>query len=363
VSRSLVPRMVALLVVIVVGVWYIAFDVLQYHVAAHDATVTVEMPSAGGLYVGAGVTYRGVQVGTVSALDLGQRDVAVRVTIDGGRQIPDNGPVYVKELSALGENYLDFQPASAAGPDLVDGSVVPAARVVLPTPLGTTLVDLGAMLRSVAPSDVQTVESFLTSAFVGTGPGLRNIVVTGQRLFQALLAAQPQTVNLVLDGRTDLETLEATDGDLATFTKGLASLTSTLASSDSDLRSLIANSAAAAQEIDPFLSANSADITALVRALATDAGVTNQYAPQVRAIFELLPYVSDDLGAVASGGTVHGVLEFNTADTVCPYIPGVDMPGPTQKVSSAALDNGCSASAADMLQRGASSDPAYAGGG
>src|SRR5580700_371344 len=103
--RSLVPRMVALAVVIVVGVYYIAFDVMQYRVAAQPFPVTVLMPSAGGLYTGADVTYRGVQVGTVTALDLNPGDVAVKIGIDAGQQIPDNGRVRVKELSALGEQY------------------------------------------------------------------------------------------------------------------------------------------------------------------------------------------------------------------------------------------------------------------
>lgn len=361
-SRSLVPRLVALAVVVVVGVWYVAFDVLQLRVDAHPVTLTVDMASAGGLYSGAAVTYRGVQVGSVTALDLTPSTVEVQVSLQPGERIPDNGPVYVKDLSALGEEYLDFQPSSGAGADLVDGTVVPAARVVLPTPIGQTLVDLGGLLRSITPGSVQTLEHFLTTAFDGTGPGLRSIVVTGQQLFQALLAAQSQTVDLVEDGGTDLETLQATDGDFATFAKGLASLTATLASSDADLRALVDNGAAAARQLVPFLEQDSGEIEALVADLATDARVAHDEAPQLDAIFELLPYVADDLAAVAAGGSVHGVLEVNTADTVCPYVLGADMPGPTEKVASPPLGNGCDSSAPDMLQRGASSDPVYATG-
>jgi ABC-type transporter Mla subunit MlaD len=210
---------------------------------------------------------------------------------------------------------------------------------------------------------VRTLESFLSTAFVGTGPGLRTIIVTGQRLFDALVAAQPETVNLVVDGKTDLRTLEATDGDLATFAKGLASLTGTLASSNSDIQALIQNGSAAAQQLDPFIATNQSEITALISDLATDSQVTERYQPQVQAIFQLLPVVADDLAAIAPNGQVHGLLEFNTADTVCPYILGSQMPGPTEKVAAPALSNTCSTSAPDMLQRGASSTPSIAGGG
>ena len=52
------PRMIALAVVIVVGVYYIVFDVMQYRIASPPMAVTVLMPGAGGLYSGADVTYR-----------------------------------------------------------------------------------------------------------------------------------------------------------------------------------------------------------------------------------------------------------------------------------------------------------------
>jgi phospholipid/cholesterol/gamma-HCH transport system substrate-binding protein len=362
VSRSLVPRMVALVLVIILGVYYIAFDVLRFNITSQPLGVTVLMPTAGGLYTGADVTYRGVQVGTVNALDLSASHVAVKISISASQHIPDNGSVDVKELSALGEQYLDLEPSSGSGPYLRNGTIIPASRVVLPTSIGTALIDLGRLLKSINPANLQTFESFLTTAFIGTGPGLRTIVVTGQQLFNALVAAQPETVNLVVDGRTDLKTLQATDGDLATFTEGLASLTAQLRNSNSDLRALIDNGQAAEQQLNPFLQANSADLEAVIANLATDAKVSDTFQPEVHAIFELLPVVSDDLAAVAAGGQVHGVLDINTAATVCPYILGSQMPGPTEKVTNPPLANTCSSTAPDMLQQGAGSTPSFPAG-
>jgi phospholipid/cholesterol/gamma-HCH transport system substrate-binding protein len=362
VNRKLLPRMIALVLVIVLGVYYIVFDVLQVRVTSQPFTVTVVMPTAGGLYTGADVTYRGVQVGRVSALDLSTTDVTAKIDINPGERIPDNGPVRVKELSALGEQYLDFQPANSSGPILRSGTVISANRVILPVQIGTALIDLGSLLKSINPSDLHTVESFLASAFIGTGPGLRTIIVSGQKLFDALVAAQPETVNLVVDGRTDLKTLDKTDGDLENFTAGLASLTGQLRDSNSDIQALIDNSHAAEQQLNPFLSENNASIASTITNLAIDAQVSDEFNPEVHAIFELLPVVSNDLAAVVSGGQVHGVLDINTSDPVCPYILGSQMPLPTQKVSSSPLDNNCGTSSPGMLQRGANSSPSYPAG-
>jgi phospholipid/cholesterol/gamma-HCH transport system substrate-binding protein len=351
--------MLALVLVVVLGVYFIVFDVLRFNPASQNFNVTVVMPLAGGLYPGANVTYRGVQVGTVTALDLQPKEVLVKLSIYQGERIPDNGTVHVKELSALGEQYVDFQPSSASGPDLRNGTVVPASRVVLPVPIGTMLIDLGSLVRSITPSDLQSFEAFLTTAFSGTGSDLRSIIVSGQQLFDALTAAKAETINLVVDGHPDLATLKATNGDLATFSASLAALTGQLKSSNSDLQGLINNAQAAELQLNPFLSSNTSNIQQLIAAFATDSAVSAKYQPYVRAIFELLPVVSDDLAAAAPGGAVKGELDINTANTVCPYILGAAMPLPTAKSGLAPLDNNCSASAPDMLQHGSGSTPSF----
>ena len=49
-NKKLLPRMIALAVVFLVGVYYIGFDVMQYRITSQPFPVTVLMPSAGGLY-------------------------------------------------------------------------------------------------------------------------------------------------------------------------------------------------------------------------------------------------------------------------------------------------------------------------
>jgi ABC-type transporter Mla subunit MlaD len=186
--------------------------------------------------------------------------------------------------------------------------------------------------------------------------------VTGQRLFDALVAAQPETVNLVVDGQTDLQTLEATDGDLATFSQGLASLTGQLRNSNSDVQALIRNSESAEEQLNPFLAKDGTAITQLITNLGIDSAATETNQPDVRAVFQLLPVVSGQLASVVGNGQVHGQLEFNTDEPVCPYIPGSQMPGPTQPVATPSVDNACGTTAPGMLARGSGSIPNLSGG-
>ena len=170
--------------------------------------------------------------------------------------------------------------------------------------------------------------------------------MTGDRLLTALVRAQPETVNLVLDGQKDLQVLRATDGDLATFAAGLASFTGELSTSNAQLQALIRNARGAEDQLNPLLAADSTQIAGTIAGLAAGAHASSQFQAGVQALFRLLPVASSELASVAAGGSVHGVLEVNTADTVCPYVLGAQMPGPTQAVATPALSNTCTTSRA-----------------
>jgi phospholipid/cholesterol/gamma-HCH transport system substrate-binding protein len=350
-------RLIAFLVVFLLGLYFIGVDILDFHLGAQPFSVTVLVPEASGLYPGASVDYRGVVVGQVTALDLSTTGVTVQLAVDAGTRIPDNGVAAIKQLSALGEQYLDFQPSHAGGPYLTAGSVVSSSRVVLPTPIGTALDNMSLLLNSVNGNDLQTFESWLASAFIGTGPGLRQIITTGQELFNSLAAAQPETVNLVEDGDTDLHTLDDTSGDFQTFAQNLASFTGQLVTSNGDLHDLIDNASSAANTVGPFLASNNPAIAGLIANFATDSQAANVFQPAVAALFQILPVVASRAAGALSGGVGHAEAAFNIDQPLCAYVPEALIHGPTQKTGSAELDNGCSARNPDMLQRGAYNSP------
>jgi phospholipid/cholesterol/gamma-HCH transport system substrate-binding protein len=350
-------RLIAFFGVFLAGLYFIGVDVLNYHLGAQPFTVTVQVPAASGLYPGASVDYRGVVVGQVDSLDLSTTGVTVKLGVNAGTRIPDNGVAEIKQLSALGEQYLDFQPSRSGAPYLQAGSVVPATRVVLPTAIGTALDNLSLLLNSVNGNDLQTFESWLTSAFIGTGPGLHQIVTTGQKLFNSLAAAQPETVNLIDDGNTDLHTLKVTSGDFQTFAKGLASFTGQLVTSNGDLHDLIDNASAAANTVGPFLASNDPTIANLIANFAADAQAANVYQPAVQALFQILPMVATRAAGALSGNEAHAEASFNVDQPVCGYVPETLIYGPTQLTGTAELDNGCSTRNPDMLQRGAYNSP------
>jgi phospholipid/cholesterol/gamma-HCH transport system substrate-binding protein len=361
-NRSVLLRLVALVVTVLVGFGYILFDVLGVRVGAQPFGVTVLLDHAGGIYTEAEVTYRGVDVGKVTSLHLSRNGVAVHLAIKPGTHIPANSPAAVRELSAAGEQYMDLVPTSPSGPDLHSGSVIALRRTSVPVSIDTTLIDFGQLLSSVNTSDIQALNRELSSGFGGAGGQFRTLIADTTNLFDALKASQSGTVSLQVGGHKVLKTFISTNGDFSSFTTSLNALTGQFKSSDKDLGALFVNGAAAQGRLHTVLTDDSANIEKLISGFGTLSDVAYARNPAVRALFQALPSFVSSLAAVTGTGGVNTELYFNTASTVCPYLSTQDLIPPTQKVTSANLGLQCDSSAPDLLQRGAAHAPVPAGG-
>ena len=103
--------------VVVAGVRYAR---LWEAVSPSTYEVSVELERSGGIFERAEVTYRGVTVGRVRAVDFRQDGVTAVLAIDEQWRIPDDLTVAVHNRSAVGEQYVDLVPSRDGGPFLDD---------------------------------------------------------------------------------------------------------------------------------------------------------------------------------------------------------------------------------------------------
>jgi ABC-type transporter Mla subunit MlaD len=73
-------------------------------------TITLELPAAGGLYRFSNVTYRGVQIGKVTAIALTAHGAKATLSLDTSPKIPADVKAEVRSISAVGEQYVDLRP-------------------------------------------------------------------------------------------------------------------------------------------------------------------------------------------------------------------------------------------------------------
>jgi phospholipid/cholesterol/gamma-HCH transport system substrate-binding protein len=355
-------RVGALVVVALLGVYFIAFDVIGWRLGSQPYTVTVDLPRGGGLYSDGFVTYRGVDVGRISQMSLSPKGAVATLAIDPGTVIPANSIAHIHELSVAGEQFLDFVPSSGRGPDLHNGSVIPEEQTVVPVSVFQLLSDAGQLIGSIKSSEVRTITEALGTGFNNTGQALRNITVAGRHLIAALQAAQSETVTLINSGGSVLSTAEASSASLVSFSQSLATITAQLSASNADITAILHEGAPTEQAVEEFVQSDGAALIQLIKELDGLSDVVVAQQPAVVSLLQQLPAFVNNIANTASGGSVAVSIYYNTKNTVCPYLSGAQTPEPTAATGAPDLMRTCTLEAPDLLQRGAAQVPRSPGG-
>ncbi|MFD0823515.1 MCE family protein, partial [Micromonospora zhanjiangensis] len=226
ITRTAKLQVLVFVLVSALGIGYVGVRYVGW--GARGYLVHADFAEAGGIFANAPVTYRGVPVGRVSAVDLTDDGVRAELRIDRGVRVPATLRAVVAHRSAVGEQYVDLRPETDTGPYLRDGSVIGRDRTGTPLAPETLLANLDSLVGSVNPDDLAVVVNELGTAFEGNELALRRILDAGDALLTDATAALPQTVDLLRDGRTVLRTQQQAAGDLRRWADGLARLAATL---------------------------------------------------------------------------------------------------------------------------------------
>lgn len=253
--------------------------------------VTVEMAESGGIFTTADVTYRGVSVGRVTDMWLDGDGVKVEVHIDSkSTDIPADTEVVIANRSAVGEQFLDFQPRTDKGPFLDDDAVVARENTQVPIDTRTLLTNVSELLSSVNPDHLSTVITELGTAFEGSGDDLRTIIDSGNSFITEADQKYEVTAALIRSSSTVLQTQVDSQDSIATFATNLKRLSTAVRASDQDLRKVIDAGAPTATTLRTVLDENSQDISALVEDAITLNSAVRANLGGVRGVLVIAPY-------------------------------------------------------------------------
>jgi phospholipid/cholesterol/gamma-HCH transport system substrate-binding protein len=339
-------QLVIFLIITLVGVSYVGARYARLDRLFYDSsyTVTASLAQSGGIFTDAEVTYRGVQIGRVTDMRLTGEGVDVDLSIERDfADIPSETLALVGNRSAVGEQYVELQPQRDEGPYLEEGSTIAEPQTDTPVQTTELLTNLSNLVTSVPQSDLRTVVAEAGAAFQGTGDELAQIIETQNSFIEVADANFETTRRLIRDGRIVLQTQVDKESAIRSFARDLALFSGTVADSDADLRRVIEEGSATANELRTFLEQNEVNLGELINNLVTTNEVVTQYLPGIRQLLVIYPYV------VAGGFTVtasQGDGNFNArfglvitpdppvceAGYVPPRTPGQreDLPMPTE---------------------------------
>jgi phospholipid/cholesterol/gamma-HCH transport system substrate-binding protein len=280
---------ITLLGVSYVGARYARLDRL---ILDDHYTVVAHFQQSGGIFAGAEVSYRGVQVGQVGSMKLTDDGVDLYLDIDNSHEnIPADTLAVVANRSAVGEQYVDLQPQTDDSPYLDEDSQIAMADTRTPLPTETFLADLSNTVDSVDKQALSTTVGELGQAFAGTGEDLQRIIDTGNAFIKEADKNFDVTTSLIKDGNTVLRTQVDSASAIRNFASQLSLFSGTLAGSDKALRQVIDEGSATANQLRTFLEDNRVDLADLINNLVTTGDVIVKHLDGVAQILVIYPYV------------------------------------------------------------------------
>ncbi|GAB2970725.1 MlaD family protein [Nocardioides montaniterrae] len=284
-------QLVVFVIITLVGVTYVGarYAKLDRLVLDRSYSVTAHYKESGGIFTGAEVTYRGVDIGQVSDMVLTHDGVDVKLDIDNKwDKIPSNTLAVVGNRSAVGEQYVELQPQTDDGPYLADGSEIDRTEVPIETQ--KFLGDIVSTVHSVNRKSLATTVRELGKAFDGTGPDLERIIDTGTSFIKSADANFAVTRSLIEHSNTVLNTQVDSDSALRDFASGLSAFSTALAGHDADLRKVIGRGGFAADQLKAFLDANGVDLGSLIKNVMLTNRVVVKHLNGVKWVLAIYPY-------------------------------------------------------------------------
>ena len=262
-------------------------------------TVTVQLPQAANLYQGGNVTYHGVEVGRVQAVQLTNTGVAAVLELKSGIDIPARDlTAEVHSVSAVGEQYVELSPHSAKGPPLKDGDVIPADRTSVPPNINSLLAAANRGLNAIPRDNLKTVVDESYVAVGGLGPELSRLVNGTTTLAIDARKNLDSLLTVIDESKPVLDSQIQSSDSIQQWAAHLATITKQLQTNDSSVRGLLQNGGPALDEVRQLFDRLQPTLPILLANLVTVGQVAVTYRDNLEAILVLAPQAVQDLQGI-----------------------------------------------------------------
>lgn len=246
---------VALAAVLVVGAGYL---VRQQFFGAK--TIEALFASATGIYPGDEVRVSGVAVGTIKEIKPEGTQVRVVLDVDRGVPIPADAKAVIVAQNLVAARYVQLAPAYRdSGPTMPDNTVIPVENTAVPVEwdeVKTQLMRLSTELGPQSGVDGTSVSRFIESAanaMDGNGAKLRETITQLSGVSRILAEGSGDIVDVISNLQTFMTALKNSNQQVVAFQNRLATLTSVVDGSRSDLDAALTNLSVAVVEVQRFV--------------------------------------------------------------------------------------------------------------
>ncbi|MWA02524.1 MCE family protein [Actinomadura sp. LD22] len=356
---------------VVLTVWAVR-SVFGFDPFSRPYQITAQFSGSPGLQPNFDVTYLGVAVGKIHSVRLEGSKVVVRLDIDKGERIPRGATAAAALKSAIGEPYVDLEPASGGGgaPPMRPGDVIPLSRTSVTESYGDLFASVNKAINGLDPKNLKIVTHELARGLDGRGDTLRLSVDGASQLARTFADRTDTLDSLITNLGTLTGVLAGKRDDLAAGISGTADMTSSLAAANESLKQvlattpdLLARTNAVLRESKPAMQCMLSALGGALPRLLNDRNVSDlsrglQWSPQLASAMRgVITFVNGEpnlnikflltLTPVKSAVENRNLSPLPSIPRI-PTCPGVDLPAqqsPPLKKSQTAGKNGSGAAA------------------
>lgn len=312
-TRFVRIQLIIFTIAAVVGMSAMVFKYLQVQsfLGIGRLDVVLELPASGGLYQFSNVTYRGVQVGKVTNVEVvktGTTDsVRATLSLETSEKIPADLTANVRSVSAIGEQYVDLVPRSSQAPYLRDGSVIAMADTTLPQPVGPLLDKTSELIASIPKDQLHRATDELHRGFQGADFDLQSLFDSTATMATAINEISGESKTLIEDSAPLLDTQTQSDEAIRIWTRSLAGFTDQLVINDPQIRTILQKGPEAANEASRLFEQLNPTIPVLLANMTTLGQLAVTYHPGIEQILVLLPPAVSIIQAVNPNRNASGL--------------------------------------------------------
>lgn len=222
--------------------------------------ITAYFASATAIYPGDEVRVAGVHVGSIEAIQPDGAQARMELKVDRDVPIPADARAVIVAQNLVAARYVQLAPAyETSGPTMPDGAVIGIDRTAVPVEWDEVKDQLARLATDLGPSgnvSTTSVARFIDSAanaMNGNGDKLRETLSQLSQIGRILADGSGNIVDVIKNLQTFVTALRDSNAQIVQFQNRLASVSSVVDDSRTDLDSALTNLSEAVGEVKRFI--------------------------------------------------------------------------------------------------------------
>jgi phospholipid/cholesterol/gamma-HCH transport system substrate-binding protein len=224
-------------------------------------TISAYFTSATAVYPGDEVRVSGVKVGTIKSIEPQGTKAKMTLHVDHDVRIPADAKAVIVTQNLVAARYVELTPAyRTSGPVMADGAVIPLDRTAVPvewdevkSQLMRLATDLGPNAKVTTPSISRFIDSAANALDGNNGEKLRQTLTQLSGVARTIANGSGNIVDIIKNLQTFVTALRDSNIQMVQFNNRLATLTSVVNDSKSDLDAALTDLSTAVGEVQRFI--------------------------------------------------------------------------------------------------------------